>query len=158
MKIINILVWPLLNYIINKTKEKCYPEGYLEFTYNIDTIDAKIKSLCPHGSHREWDNFPIIETEGIKENHSYNNFKVYDTKDNYIIFEMEMSIDKFLKEKINNYNLRRLGFEKELTFEKQRFWIGEKAISRLDFFKILKKSGEIDYFNFKMEELMLMLI
>lgn len=191
--IINFFLWPMLwlNYLF-QTKFKGYPEGYLEFMSNIDIIDAKIEMLCPTGTHSEWDSFPIVETDGIREDHAYNCFSIYFKDKHKIIFELEMKIgiDKHCEdirkenhkkimsmdfreqEEHDNYLLRKMGIKKRLpplepykekTFEEQRFWIKDdnykfkQAISRLEFFNSLN-SGEIDYYNFKMEELILRLI
>ena len=144
---------------------KFYSDEFLNFSSNIDLIDNKIKQLCPRGTHSEWDEFPIVETQGIKENHAYNNFFIYDNADEYnIIFEMEIKsgIDKHCED----MRIKAMGYDFETgketnwrppTFEEQRYWIGEEAVSRYKFFKSL--SGEdLDYFNFKMEELILGLI
>lgn len=84
-----------------------------------------------------------------------------------------MEMDFRIPELSNNYLLRKMGVKKKLpplepyrekTFEEQRYWIMsndenkfKQMDSRLDFFKQLTIK-EMDYYNFKMEELIIGLI
>lgn len=165
--------------MFDKLKRKLNRE-YNIFCTNVETIDNWITVKCPRGSHSEWDRMPVIECSGIRENHSYNNFIMYDMGNKFkIVFELEMKtgIDKYCEDirkeqhkKMMSYDFRdpkeiKLFPKKpyvEPTFEEQRYFMVDpkdltkfKAVNRHKFFKLIKDENLVDYFNFKMEELFL---
>ena len=168
-----------------------FNKEYIAFVNNIEMIDNWIEKKCPVGTHSEWDMIPVIETEGIRENHAYNNFNIYDKSDSYrIIFgikvlggidghcqdirdkmhEKMMNMDFRMAKEIKSPILKALGIMykrlphkkvyKTPSFEEDRYWVdnrdqGFEKVSRYEFYKFIKEKGLLDYFNFKMEELIL---
>jgi hypothetical protein len=132
------------------------------FSNNIQIIDDWIVKLCPRGSHSEWDMMPIIETEGIREDHAYNTFTMFSLDDKFkIVFEMEEN-DHWGKLRKEQDKRMADSFGYTVTgFEESRFWIlnpdGAKysKANRIDFYNQLKENNLLDYFNFKMEEVIL---
>jgi hypothetical protein len=137
---------------------------YNIFTNNINMIDKWVEKRCPHGTHSEWDMMPIIETDGIKEDHAYNTFRIYDKSNSYrIIFGIKelTGIDKHCEDIRNELRKKVLGNKyRNPAFEDDRYWVdnqdqGFEKVSRYEFYKFIKEKDLLDYFNFKMEELVL---